>query len=579
MRILRVEAEGFGSFAEPFTQDIPEGLTLIYGENLDNPGADSNGSGKTTLTDMITWAVFGRTPANRKKDGVINHYRNEVRVKVYFSDMWVERTKSRSKGEVLTWAVNGMDSFSTDIGLCQQKLDEKLNFSFDMYCNSVFLGRASRTVKFLTATPSERLRIFSEMLDMSRYQAAADKVKDDLSDLEADMKSLTTHLRILQDEEAKIRKSLIEAQEQLSAGRKAADEGKKTATAKLRELKMRRAALVESVKDIPSRSMKDLQAEKLEAKKQYEKCKELYYEYKGRFEHTCELGEGDLCPTCLRELSEEDAISASNDRENLRGLVNSTYDQAQVLREEYEALDAEQENLRTFKQRQREVEYKLKDIDMETQLVKDSMLPPDVKRLTAIVEERRSRLEENQVLAKEKRKEAAGLKPKIETGKMLKRAFQSEVRNMLLDKVRKGLEYYTNLYLSLLSGGQFKVLYPNTSKLNKEKFEILLQNNGQEQDISGFSGGESWRAGFAVLLAIRSVLDEKNSNPFGFLIIDDPFGPLDNTGSKEFVELVSKLVSQGKLPQVLMALPRRSDIEGEASCITVVKKNRVTSII
>lgn len=581
MRLLRVEAEGFGSHAEYTEVPWDNSLTFICGRNLDTPGLNNNASGKTTLLDMAIWSLYSRTPNNRSKDRVINDYKDEVKVTSYFEGLTVRRSKKRNKSEKLAFHIPNRGWVATeedDIGVAEEKLQRFLGFSFDMFCNSTFLGRSSKTTEFLTAKPKERLAVFSQIINMARYEAAATLVKEDLKELKDQQRDLESYLRVMQNQEVTLRKELAELQKSLSEAREKAETSKRSLTGRIRELEKEAKELIESVADAPTDDMQELQKQKVEYKKRLEAVKEDYHNYKAKFESSHELEEGDTCPTCLRELSEGDAIQAAEDRDNLQKLVEHKKTEAKELAHLIQSLEVKQEDLRSFKTKQRLAESRVSEIRMEIKLLRDEMLPPDVTRLSGLLDEKRAWLQENLEESRQKREELANLIPKYETGKLLRQAFTQDIRNMLLDKVRRGLEYYTNLYLKILTKGEYRISFPHTTSTGQEKFEILLKDGIHERDLSCFSGGESWRASFAILLAMRSVLDERKNNPFSFLMIDDPFGPLDKSGKKEFLELIEKVALEGKIPQIMVAVPTDEELREGSNVLWVEKQHKISRL-
>ena len=84
---------------------------------------------------------------------------------------------------------------------------------------------------------------------------------------------------------------------------------------------------------------------------------------------------------------------------------------------------------------------------------------------------------------------------------ILKKAFStSGIVAFKLENLTKELEVSINHYLSLLSDGQFQVEF----KLDKEKLNISVINNGIATPIETVSGGEFSRIQTSILLAIEA---------------------------------------------------------------------------
>lgn len=91
---------------------------------------------------------------------------------------------------------------------------------------------------------------------------------------------------------------------------------------------------------------------------------------------------------------------------------------------------------------------------------------------------------------------------KVNNLEILRKAFStSGIVAFKLENLTKELEATINYYLSLLSDGQFQVSF----RLDKEKLNIIVSNNGVDTPIETVSGGEFSRIQTAILLAIRTL--------------------------------------------------------------------------
>ena len=112
---------------------------------------------------------------------------------------------------------------------------------------------------------------------------------------------------------------------------------------------------------------------------------------------------------------------------------------------------------------------------------------------------------------------------------ILKKAFStSGIVAFKLENLTKELEVSINHYLSLLSDGQFQVEF----KLDKEKLNISVINNGIATPIETVSGGEFSRIQTSILLAIRSLLSKLGGSSVNLLFLDEITGVLDDEGKE-----------------------------------------------
>ena len=129
------------------------------------------------------------------------------------------------------------------------------------------------------------------------------------------------------------------------------------------------------------------------------------------------------------------------------------------------------------------------------------------------------------------------LSDKINNLNILKKAFStSGIVAFKLENLTKELEVTINHYLSLLSDGQFQVSF----RLNKEKLNIIVTNNGVDTPIETVSGGEFSRIQTAILLAIRSLLSKLGGSNINLLFLDEITGVLDDEGKEKLIEVLSE---------------------------------------
>ena len=127
------------------------------------------------------------------------------------------------------------------------------------------------------------------------------------------------------------------------------------------------------------------------------------------------------------------------------------------------------------------------------------------------------------------------LSDKVNNLNILRKAFStSGIVAFKLENLTKELEETINRYLSLLSDGQFQVSF----RLDKEKLNIIVSNNGIDTPIETVSGGEFSRIQTAILLAIRNLLSKLGGSSINLLFLDEITGVLDDEGKEKLVEVL-----------------------------------------
>ena len=120
---------------------------------------------------------------------------------------------------------------------------------------------------------------------------------------------------------------------------------------------------------------------------------------------------------------------------------------------------------------------------------------------------------------------------------ILRKAFStSGIVAFKLENVAKQLEDGINYYLAMLSDGQFQIVF----RLDGEKLNVVVVNNGQEVTIDSLSGGEFSRVQTSVLLAVRKTLTTLGGKSINLLFLDEITGVLDESGKERLFEVLQE---------------------------------------
>ena len=120
---------------------------------------------------------------------------------------------------------------------------------------------------------------------------------------------------------------------------------------------------------------------------------------------------------------------------------------------------------------------------------------------------------------------------------LLKKAFSTNgIVAYKLENVTKQLENSINNYLASLSDGQFQVLF----RLDSDKLNVVIINNGKEVSIESLSGGEFSRVQTSVLLAVRKTLAQLGNNHINLLFLDEITGVLDESGKEKLFDVLQE---------------------------------------
>ena len=161
------------------------------------------------------------------------------------------------------------------------------------------------------------------------------------------------------------------------------------------------------------------------------------------------------------------------------------------------------------------------------------------------------------------------LSSKVNNLNVLKKAFStSGIVAFKLENLTKELEVTINHYLASLSDGQFQVSF----KLDKEKLNIIVSNDGIDTPIETVSGGEFSRIQTAILLAIRSLLAKLGGSSINLLFLDEITGVLDEEGKEKLIEVLRE---EKDLNVFLISHDFTHPL---IETISIIKENNISSI-
>jgi exonuclease SbcC len=160
--------------------------------------------------------------------------------------------------------------------------------------------------------------------------------------------------------------------------------------------------------------------------------------------------------------------------------------------------------------------------------------------------------------------------------KQLERAFGKDcVPALLIEQVLPEIEGRANELLDRLSGGGMSVRFATQAQYKdkrredmKETLDIILSDSAGSRDYEMFSGGEAFRANFAIRLALSEVLSQRAGARLQTLVIDEGFGSQDAQGRQRLIEAINlvrpdfaKILVITHIEELKEAFPTRIEVE------------------
>jgi exonuclease SbcC len=102
----------------------------------------------------------------------------------------------------------------------------------------------------------------------------------------------------------------------------------------------------------------------------------------------------------------------------------------------------------------------------------------------------------------------------------------------------------------------------------KETLDIQLSDGAGVRDYEMYSGGEAFRANFAIRLALSEVLASRKGARLQMLVIDEGFGSQDEQGRQRLIQSINavqddfaKILIITHLEELKDAFPTRIEVE------------------
>jgi len=540
-----------------------------------------NGSGKSTIALIIQELLFSKNIKNIKKGDIANRYSNakdwsgilnfSVNNKKY--QINVKRIGATSKVSLLE---NGIDISEHKVPDTYKKLSTILGMDFEVFSQLTYQS-STDLLDFIKATDTNRKKFLINLFGLEKYIAIGDALKIKLSTLERDLAGKAGEIKtvnsFLEENEIKEVKELTEVP--------SVDESLRQTIARL---KNNLEDYQSQCKKIDKNNMLVEERDKLlfdvelaepalslGFKEAFEQAKANIASLTNKISDNQKkikgLDTSDSCYACgqhidnsrtklIKNSLETDIMSHQEELVD----VKLIYDDLRKEYENYEKTLAKyiinQKSIERFEQISQildssipvnypdytEIETSLskfsKDLRSQEQLKTDALdYNEKVKihntKIEALQEQKRQFLVRQQLL----NDDIISLSSKIKNITILRKAFSTTgIVAFKLENLTKELENTINKYLSELSDGKFQVIF----RLEGEKLNIIVVNDGKETPVETVSGGEFSRIQTAILLSIRSLLSKIGGNYINLLFLDEITGVLDDAGKEKLIDILQE---------------------------------------
>ena len=540
-----------------------------------------NGSGKSTIALIIQELLFSKNVKNIKKGDIVNRYSTskdwsgalEFKVNDKSYKVIVKRIGATSK---VTLLENDIDISDHKVPDTYKKIVNILGIDFEVFSQLTYQS-STDLLDFIKATDTNRKKFLINLFGLEKYIAIGDVLKVKLTNLEKELATKNGEIKsvnsFLEENQIKEIKSTIEipsvddSLRQRIARLKNELEDYQSQCKKIDKnniLMEERSTLVFDLELAePAFSLgfeEDLEQSKIIIGNLKSKISDNQKKIKG-------LDTSDSCYACgqhidnsrtklIKSSLESDIASFQEELKEATITYNS-------LSKEYDAYEKalanyvyNQKSIERFEQLSQLVDYSIPSkypdyTEIEDSLKEFSKALREQEKAKADAQEYNEQIKIHntkvEALQEQKRQflvrhhllndDIISLSSKIKNITILRKAFSTTgIVAFKLENLTKELENTINKYLSELSDGKFQVIF----RLEGEKLNIIVVNDGKETPVETVSGGEFSRIQTAILLSIRSLLSKIGGNYINLLFLDEITGVLDDAGKEKLIDILQE---------------------------------------
>ena len=208
IKFVEVEFKNFLSFGNNWQKfKFKDGMNIIQGMTVES--GKSNGAGKSSLTELVPFALFGKTIKKITKAKIVNWYNEKgCEVKLHFTVDGVSHTIRRGiKPNLLELWIDGIKS-QTPAGVAtfQAQIEEDIiGMDFGTFQNLIYFS-PNNTISIINAGKPEKRKFLESLFDLSVYSKMGKTVNEKLTAndkkaalLEQESEGFEKHIITLQD--------------------------------------------------------------------------------------------------------------------------------------------------------------------------------------------------------------------------------------------------------------------------------------------------------------------------------------------------------------------------------------------
>lgn len=536
-------------------------LTQIVGQN---------GHGKSSIALVLEEVLFNKNSKGIKKADILNRNNSakSYYIELEFSkdeDQYLIKSVRGSTQTVKLYKNSEEISAHTSTGT-YKLIEELIGFDHKVFGQIVYQSNSS-SLEFLTATDGNRKKFLIDLLSLNKYvdaldvfKAASKEVSEQLTAISAKIGSVqnwlskysTTNLNPLEIKEIPdTPRELIDEVSTLKDKVANIDKNNRKIIQnnKYKEILDSINIVPEPVGTKPNTDTSDLINEKAECNKAVKDAEAFILKMRKL---------GTQCPTCLEPINSDKVNSIITTQQEIKDRADTRIKELTSMIQKLQAIEAEWKTI-SENRKQYEEYHSLYDPsvestifskqELEKQIANNELLIADInKQIKSISEQNAKALAHNakiEVIAaqmEDMRRDLDVLQKENNTLASRNGILQILIKTFSptglvaykIECLIKDLEDTTNKYLADLSSGRFQI----TFKVEADKLNVIITDNGKDIDILALSGGERARVNTATLLGIRKLMQSLSNSRINLLILDETIENLDVEGKEKLVEVL-----------------------------------------
>jgi DNA repair exonuclease SbcCD ATPase subunit len=320
---------------EPVEVQFKRGLNIIFGVNKDKDR--SNGAGKSSVVEAIYFALYGKTIRGLNKSDIVNKKTKKgLEVELTFSigkDNY--KIVRKIKPSELALYKNDKDVSRDSIANTQGDIDSLIGVSEDVIKNCVIMG-INQTVPFMAQSKVEKRKFIEGIFDMEVFSGMLKAARKDYNDKMKELTSLESknsekknNYEIYKEQSEKFEENKVERIEKLKIQIKEQQGEKKKLESQLKEVDDSGISSLKDTKIKLFEKLNEVRDDKLSQVK--EKLAEVNADIRTNKSKIDNMFTSGVCPTCNREMGEEDKEHAQKHIDEFQANIVELTDKKEKL--------------------------------------------------------------------------------------------------------------------------------------------------------------------------------------------------------------------------------------------------------